>query len=52
MPQCDHLLEFYILHKKREKSRYLCNSTTDLHKICRDDDDLVSLVHRSLKFLF
>jgi len=30
----DRFIDFYIsLEKKREKLEYLCNNTTDLHKI-------------------
>ena len=47
--KCDHLLNFYILLEKREKSRYVCNSWTDLHKVWCDDDERVSLVRCPLK---
>jgi len=31
--KCNHLVNFYILFEKREKSQYLCNSTTDVHNL-------------------
>jgi len=42
-------VNFYILLEKSEKSRYLCNSTTDLHNIWHDDAERVSEVRRQLK---
>ena len=50
--KCDHLVNFYISLAKREKSRYLCNTTTDLHKIWHNDAEPVSQVRRPLKMSF
>jgi len=50
--KCDHLVNFYISLAKREKLRYLCNTTTDLHKIWHNDAEPVSQVRRPLKMSF
>jgi len=44
--------EFLQITWKREKSRYLCDSSTDLHKICHDDAEHVYQVRRPLQMYF
>ena len=46
-------MNFYILLEKTQKKlRYLCNTTTDLHKIWHNDAEPVSQVRRPLKMSF
>jgi len=40
----DNVANFYISLEKREKMWYICNSSTDLHKIQRDNSECVSEV--------
>ena len=47
--KCDHLVSFYISLEICDKSRYLCNSSTDLHRIWQDDAEHVSQVRCPLK---
>jgi len=42
----------HFTRKTRKKSRYLCNSRTDLHKIWHVDVERAYQVHRSLKISF
>ena len=51
--ECGLLVNFHIsLENAKKKSRYLCNSRTDLHKIWHVDVERAYQVHRSLKISF